>query len=566
MLTGPIVEIILYILIIIFLSPPLGRYMADVFTPGRKNALSWIISPLENFIYVICGVDKDADMDWKTYNACLLVFNFIGFLALFSIQLFQSYLPLNPQKFDGLSWHLALNTAVSFVTNTNWQSYGGESVLSYFTQLFGLTVQNFLSAATGLAVLLAFTRGIAAGNGKVGLGNFWTDMTRAVLYILLPFSLVCAIFFAGQGVVQNLSPYIPAATIESGEVQIIPGGPAASQTAIKQIGSNGGGFFAANGAHPFENPTPLTNFIQLLLILLFPAAIVHLYGYMSGSGRHSDAIFTSMMIIFVIFLSVSLYSELSYNPVLQARAPMEGKEVRFGAESSVLWSVATTSASNGSVNCMHESLSPVSGMLALLNIALGGVVFGGIGAGMYTMLLFVIMSVFIAGLMIGRTPEYFGKKIESYEIKLVTLAILAPAVVTLLFSAAAVSCSAGLASISCPGPHGLSEALYAFTSAAGNNGSAFAGLKSDTPFYNVLLAIAMLVGRFCVITPVLAIAGSMAPKKTTPVSAGTFPVDGFSFVCLLCSVILIIGALTFFPALTLGPAAEHFLMKSGAAF
>lgn len=568
MRTGPMIEIVLYISLIVFLSRPLGRYMADVFTGEGRNGLSWLLLPFENFIYRICGIDKDSAMDWKTYNACVLVFNFFGFLALFLIQIFQSYLPLNPQKFADLPWDLALNTAVSFTTNTNWQSYSGEAVMSYFTQLFGLTVQNFLSAATGIAVLLAFARGLAAKSetGRPGLGNFWVDMTRSVLYVLLPFSLVCAIIFAGQGVVQNISPYIPASTVESGETQFIPGGPAASQVAIKQIGSNGGGFFGTNGAHPFENPTPLTNFIQLLLILLFPAAIVHLYGYLTGARKHSDAVFAAMMIIFVLFLAASLFSELSFNPVVNAAAPMEGKETRFGPESSVLWSVATTAASNGSVNCMHESLSPISGMVALLNIALGGVIFGGVGAGMYTMLLLVIMSVFIAGLMIGRTPEYLGKKIEAYEIKLVTLAILAPAVITLLFSAAAVAYSGGAGQISSPGPHGLSEILYAFVSAAGNNGSAFAGLKSDTVFYNILLAVAMLIGRFCVITPVLAIAGSMAPKKITPFSAGTFPVDGFSFICLLCSVILIMGALTFFPALTLGPVAEHFLMRSGVAF
>ncbi len=505
-----------------------------------------------------------AEMNWKTYTISLLVFNFFGFLFLFLLLMFQAYLPLNPQHLPGTSWHLSLNTAVSFMTNTNWQSYSGETTLGYLVQMLGLTVQNFLSAATGMAVFVALMRGLTRKTTS-DLGNFWVDLTRSVVYILLPLSIVLAILLVGQGVVQSFSPYVKATTLQGTE-QIIPLGPAASQIAIKQLGTNGGGFFGANSAHPFENPTPFSNFLEMLAILLIPSALTFTYGRFAGSNRKGWTLFTVMFIFFTIALLFSLYSEYSNNPVLNIAGSMEGKETRFGVANSVLWSVATTAASNGSVNAMHDSLSPMSGMIAMFNIMLGEVIFGGVGSGLYGMIIFVILTVFISGLMVGRTPEFLGKKVEAFEVKMAMIAVLAPSLVILLFSAWACISTAGLQGLNYSGPHGLSEILYAFSSAGGNNGSAFAGLGTNTVFYNISLAAGMLIGRFGVIIPVMAIAGNMASKKITPLSSGTFRTDNWVFVILLTGVILIVGGLTFFPALALGPMVEHFLMISGISF
>jgi potassium-transporting ATPase potassium-binding subunit len=556
-------QLALFFGVLIAAVPLLGAYMAKVFS-GERNALSPVVGPIERVIYRLSGVDPAIEMRWTTYAAALLVFNLLGFSVMLILQLVQQALPLNPQNLPAVSPVLAFNTAVSFVTNTNWQSYAGETTLSYATQLLGLTAQNFVSAATGIAVILALTRGLARRSAAT-LGNFWADLIRATLYVLLPLSIVLALILVGQGVVQTFSPYAQATTLNGG-TQIIPLGPAASQIAIKQLGTNGGGFFNANSAHPFENPTPLSNFLEMLSILLIPAALTYTYGRLVGSQKQGWAIFAAMLILFGIGLSVSLAAETSFNPGFGTATVMEGKEVRLGIVNSVLWANATTAASNGSVNAMHSSLAPLTGFVAMLNIMLGEVIFGGVGAGLYGMLLFVILTVFIAGLMVGRTPEYLGKKIEAAEIKLAMIAILAPSAAILVMSAVASVSAAGLASISNNGPHGLSEILYAFSSAAGNNGSAFAGLKANTDFYNILLAIAMLIGRFGVIVPALAIGGTMVSKKFTPPSAGTFPTDSPLFIVLLIAIVLIVGALTFFPALSLGPLIEQFLMQAGRGF
>lgn len=558
-----VIQVAIFILTLVILTPVLGRYMARVYMDERhmmKPVFSW----LENLIYRSCRIDRNGEMNWKTYTGSLLIFNFLGLGIVFLLMILQNYLPFNPQHLPGTSWHLTLNTAVSFMTNTNWQSYSGETTLSYFVQMLGLAVQNFLSAATGMAVLVAVMRGLTrktTGN----LGNFWVDLTRSIVYILLPLSVVLAILLAGQGVVQSFSPYVKAITLQGTE-QIIPLGPAASQIAIKQLGTNGGGFFGANSAHPFENPTPFSNFLEMLAILLIPSALTFTYGRFAGSNRKGWTLFIVMFILFISMLFTSLYSEFSNNPISGITGSMEGKETRFGVASSILWSVATTSASNGSVNAMHDSLSPISGMIAMFNIMLGEVIFGGVGAGMYGMIIFVILTVFISGLMVGRTPELLGKKIEAYEVKMAIIAVLAPSLVILLFSAWACLVPAGLKALNSAGPHGLSEIFYAFSSAAGNNGSAFAGLYTNTAFYNVSMSVGMLIGRFGVIIPVMAIAGNMVLKKITPPSSGTFKTDNWLFVILLISVILIVGGLTFFPALALGPLVEHFLMISGISF
>ncbi|MDP4227679.1 MAG: potassium-transporting ATPase subunit KdpA [Bacteroidota bacterium] len=557
------VQIITYILALILLSPVLGKYMTKVYT-NDKHLLKPVIGWLEKLVYKITGVDVAEEMNWKTYLVSVLIFNFFGFLVVFLLQLFQQHLPLNPQHLPDVSWHLSLNTAVSFMTNTNWQSYAGETTLSYLVQMLGLTVQNFVSAATGMAIMVALIRGLSSKMSS-NLGNFWVDMTRSVLYILLPLSILFSIILLGQGVVQNFSPYAKAITLQ-GQEQIIPLGPAASQIAIKQLGTNGGGFFNANSAHPFENPTPLSNFLEMLAILLIPASLTFTYGKLAGSVRQGVTIFIVMLILFFSGLSISLYSEHQTNPVLKESSTMEGKETRFGIANSVLWSVVTSDASNGSVNAMHDSLSPLSGMTAMFNIMLGEVIFGGVGSGIYGMVVFIILTVFIAGLMVGRTPEYLGKKIEAFEVKMAIIAVLAPSVVILLFSAWACSSPLGLSGLNNAGPHGLSEILYAFTSAAGNNGSAFAGLNANTVFYNLTIALGMLIGRFGVIIPIMAIAGNMASKKITPLSAGTFKTDNWLFAVLLIGVILIVGGLTFFPALALGPVVEHFLMNSAITF
>ena len=492
------------------------------------------------------------------------MFNLVGFVFVFLIQLFQSYLPLNPEHLGDVSWHSAFNTAASFVTNTNWQGYSGEITLSYFVQMLGLAVQNFVSAATGIAVLLALIRGISRKTTEM-LGSFWTDLTRSVLYILLPLSIMLAILLVGQGVVQNLKTYDTVQTLQGAE-QIIPMGPAASQIAIKQLGTNGGGFFGSNSSHPLENPTPFSNLLEMLALLLIPAALTYTYGKMVGNTRQGWAIFTAMIILFVVGLSISLNAELSSNTIFGHLSLMEGKETRLGITNSVLWSTSTTAVSNGSVNAMHDSLSPMAGMVATINMMLGEIIFGGVGAGLYGMIIFIIITVFIAGLMVGRSPEYLGKKVEAFEVKMAILAVLAPAMVILLFSAWASVSSMGLSSLNNAGPHGFSEILYAYSSAAGNNGSAFAGLNANTVFYNLTIGFGMLIGRFVIIISVLAIAGNMAKKKITPPSAGTFHTDNWLFIGLLISVILIVGGLTFFPALSLGPIVEHLLMSSGITF
>jgi potassium-transporting ATPase potassium-binding subunit len=558
-----IAQVALYLGLLIALTPVLGWFMAKVFS-GERTFLTPVLRPLEKFIYRLAGIDENAEMRWSTYTTALLKFNFLGFIVLFVMQLIQGKLPLNPQGLSGVPAVLAFNTAVSFMTNTNWQSYAGETTVSYFTQVLGLAVQNFLSAATGIAVLLGLTRGLARRSAQT-IGNFWVDLVRSTVYILLPLSFILAIVLVGQGVVQTFAPAAQIETLE-GYSQTIPLGPAASQVAIKQLGTNGGGFFNANSAHPLENPTPLSNFLQMLSILLIPAALTFTYGKMIGSTRQGRAIFAAMMVLFLAGLAVSLWSEYSYNPVTGVSAAMEGKETRFGVTNSVLWANATTSASNGSVNAMHSSLSPLVGLVAMLNMMLGEVIFGGVGAGLYGMLVFVILTVFIAGLMVGRTPEYLGKKIEAFEVKMAMVAVIAPSFVILLFSAIACVTNAGLSSLANKGPHGLSEILYAFASAAGNNGSAFAGLNGNTDFYNIMIGVAMLIGRFAIIIPALAIAGSMAGKKTAPFSAGTFQTDNATFVALLIAIVIIVGALTFFPAISLGPLIEHFLMLAGRRF
>jgi K+-transporting ATPase ATPase A chain len=558
-----IAQVVCYLGLLIVLTPVLGRFMAKVFN-GERTWVTPLLRPSEKFIYRLAGIDEKAEMRWSTYTFALLAFNFLGFLIVFFIQLMQAKLPLNPQGLPAVPAALAFNTAVSFMTNTNWQSYAGETTVSYFTQLLGLAVQNFLRAATGIAVLLALIRGLSRRSMQT-IGNFWVDLVRSTLYVLLPLSFILAIVLVGQGVVQTFSSATHFETIE-GYGQTIPLGPAASQVAIKQLGTNGGGFFNANSAHPIENPTPLSNFLQMLSILLIPAALTYTYGKMVGSKRQGWAIFAAMMVLFLAGLVVSLWAEYSANPVTGMSTAMEGKEVRFGVANSVLWATATTSASNGSVNAMHSSLSPLAGLVAMLNIMLGEVIFGGVGAGLYGMLIFVILTVFIAGLMVGRTPEYLGKKIEAFEVKMSMAAVIAPSFLILVFSAIASVSDAGLSSLANKGPHGLSEIFYAFSSAAGNNGSAFAGLNANTAFYNILLGVAMLIGRFVVIVPVLAIAGNMVGKKVAPFSAGTFQTDNAAFAALLVTIVIIVGALTFFPALSLGPLVEHFLMIGGRSF
>ncbi|MGK5090777.1 potassium-transporting ATPase subunit KdpA [Deltaproteobacteria bacterium TL4] len=556
-------QIILYLGLLIGLTPVLGSFMAKVFQ-GQRHILSPVLGRVETGIYRVSGVDPQEEMTWKHYAGALLLFNAMGFVIVFLLQVFQQGLPLNPQNLPNVSWHSAFNTAISFMTNTNWQSYAGETTRSYLTQMLGLTVQNFVSAATGVAVLLALIRGLIKRQSST-IGNFWVDLTRCSLYVLLPLSLIFALILVNQGVPETFLASETVTSLEQ-QSQTIPLGPAASQIAIKQIGSNGGGFYNANSSHPLENPTPLSNFLQALALLLIAAALTYTYGTMVGAQRQGWAIFAAMFFLFIVGLSVSLWAEYQPHPVTQVVVNMEGKETRLGITNSVLWSTATTAASNGSVNAMHSSLSPLAGMVALLNIMLGEVIFGGVGAGLYGMLMFVLLTVFIAGLMVGRTPEYLGKKIEAAEIKMVMLAILIPNATILLFASLCAMTDVGLVSLSHKGPHGLSEILYAVSSAAGNNGSAFAGLNADTEFYNVLLGVAMLLGRFGIILPVLAIAGSLARKKIIPASAGTFATDGMLFVGLLISVVLIIGALTFFPVLSLGPIVEHLLMILGRSF
>lgn len=543
-----------FLVLLVALTPVLGAYMANVFSGRSKKGPARL---LEVFIYQTCGIKESAQMTAREYMTALMTFNLFGILTVFLIQLLQGYLPLNPQHLPGVEWSSALNTAISFVTNTNWQGYGGESTMSYFTQMTALTVQNFLSAATGLAVAIVLARGISARSTK-NLGSFWVDATRGILYVLIPLSLIFAVVLVGQGVIQNFDSYVHVTDVE-GAQQVLPMGPIASQEAIKILGTNGGGYLNANSAHPFENPTPLTNFLQMLAMLIIPAALTYTFGSLVGSRKHGWTIFSSMMVLFLGILALALAAENSWGV-------MEGKEVRFGVFNSVLFGMATTSASCGAINALHSSFSPLTGGLAMLNMMLGEVIWGGVGAGLYGMLLFVLMTVFLAGLMVGRTPEYLGKKIEAREMTMVILAMLAPSAVILIGTGISLISPVGLASLANSGPHGLSEILYAFTSAAANNGSAFAGLNANTLYYNLMLAFTMFVGRFAIILPIIEVAGLLAAKKYSPPSPGTFEVDTPLFGALLIVVILVVGGLTFFPALSLGPVIEHFLMLQGKTF
>jgi K+-transporting ATPase ATPase A chain len=524
--------------------------------------------PRETFIYRLCGIDAAQEMDWKQYLFAMLWFNLIGLLAVYLIQRCQFFLPLNPQSFTAPSADLAFNTAVSFASNTNWQSYGGETTMSYFTQMAALTVQNFISAATGMSLLIAFTRGIAGRESK-NLGNFWVDTVRGILYILLPLSLVFSVFLVSQGVIQNFKPYEsmtplqPTQQVQSAP-QLIPMGPAASQIAIKQLGTNGGGFFNTNSAHPFENPTPLTNFLELLAILLIPAALCYTFGIMVNDKKQGWAILISMLVIFIPFLGVAMIAEHQGNPALTQlgieASNMEGKEVRFGVTSSALWATATTAASNGSVNAMLDSFTPLGGLVPLWMMHLGEVIFGGVGSGLYGMLMLIIITVFVAGLMVGRTPEYLGKKIEPYEMKMASISVLIMPLTVLIFTGVGVATKVGLSSIANPGAHGFTEILYAFSSMGNNNGSAFAGLNANTPFYNIVGGIAMLISRYWLAIPTLALAGSLVEKKIIPSTSGTLRTHTPLFIMLLVGVTLILGALSFLPALALGPIVEHLML------
>ncbi|MGB5105191.1 MAG: potassium-transporting ATPase subunit KdpA [Candidatus Zixiibacteriota bacterium] len=562
MIANDFLQIAALLAALLILTPILGRLCHSVLT-AQGPKLPRPFRSIERIVYKLCSINPDTEMNWKQYASALLLFNLGGFTILFLLQMLQGVLPLNPQNLPAPSWHSALNTAVSFVTNTNWQSYAGETTLSYLTQMVGLTVQNFVSAATGIAVMAALARGISRKTSNT-IGNFWADMTRSTVHILLPLAVVWTLVLVGQGVVQNVDAYQTATTIE-GKEQVLPMGPGASQIAIKQLGTNGGGFFNTNSAHPYENPTPLSNWFEVLAILMLPAALVYTFGLMVGSRKHAWILYGVMMLMLIAFIGISAYGEFSHNNALGV-AHLEGKEARLGIVNSIIWSNFTTVASNGSVNAMHSSLSPITGGIAMFNIMLGEIIFGGVGAGMYGMILFVLLAVFLAGLMVGRTPEYFGKKIEALEMRWTTIAIILPCALILIGSAIACSTTVGLSSLANRGPHGLSEILYAFTSASGNNGSAFAGLNANTPFYNVSLALCMLLARFGVILPVLVIAGSLVRKKSTPMTAGSFSTEGMTFGLILIATILIVGALTFFPVLALGPILEHLLMLTGTTF
>ncbi|KQS88020.1 MULTISPECIES: potassium-transporting ATPase subunit KdpA [unclassified Rhizobium] len=561
------IQILIFCGIVILLVKPLGGYMTRVFT-GERTLLSPLFGPLERGLYRIAGTGEKEEQHWTSYVFAMLLFNLAGVLVLYLLQRFQGVLPYNPASMGAVGPELAFNTATSFVTNTNWQNYGGESTMSYLVQMAGLTVQNFASAATGMAIAIALIRGFARASGK-SIGNFWVDMTRATLYILLPLCLVLTLVFVALGVPQTLGNYVTATTIE-GAQQVIALGPVASQLAIKMLGTNGGGFFNVNSAHPFENPDAISNLIQMVAIFAIGAGFTNVFGRMVGNQRQGWAIFATMGVLFVAGVIFTYWAEAAGNPLVHAMGieggNMEGKEVRFGIVLSSLFAVITTAASCGAVNAMHGSFTALGGLIPMINMELGEVIVGGVGAGFYGILMFVILTVFVAGLMVGRTPEYLGKKIEAKEVKMAVLAILILPVAMLGFTAIAVILPTGVASIGNAGPHGFSEILYAYTSAAANNGSAFGGLTGNTSWYNITLGIAMLMGRFLVIIPALAIAGSLVMKKTVPASAGTFPTHGPLFVGLLCGVILIVGGLTFFPALALGPIVEHLAMISGQTF
>jgi K+-transporting ATPase ATPase A chain len=561
------IQILIYCVLVTALVVPLGWYMTRVFN-GERTFLSPVLRPVELVLYWAAGVDEKREQHWVTYAIAMLLFNAAGFLLLYAILRLQHLLPFNPADMSAVPPDLSFNTAVSFATNTNWQNYGGESTLSYFTQMAGLTVHNFVSAATGIALAIALIRGFARASMRT-IGNFWVDLTRCTLYVLLPISIVLALFLICQGMPQTLGAYVDATTLEGGK-QTIAVGPVASQIAIKMLGTNGGGFFNANAAHPFENPGAISNLVQMVAIFTIGAALTNVFGRMVGNQRQGWAIFAVMGILFLAGVFVAYWAEARGNDFLTAMGlaggNMEGKEVRFGILNSSLFAVITTAASCGAVNAMHDSFTPLGGMIPLINMELGEIIIGGVGAGTYGMLLFVILSVFVAGLMVGRTPEYVGKKIEAKEVKMAMLAILILPLMMLGLTAIAVVYPPAVASMGNPGPHGFSEVLYAFVSQTANNGSAFGGLTGNTPFYNLTGGVAMLVGRFWMIIPAMAIAGSLAAKKTVPPSAGTFPTTGGLFVGLTVGVILIVGGLTFFPALALGPIVEHFAMTAGTLF
>lgn len=595
-----ILQIGIFFLLVLVLTKPMGIYLKAVYE-GKGGPLRGVFGPIERLIYKLLRVDPTAEMNWKQYGIAMLLFSLVSTLGLYLIQRLQGLLPLNPQEFAGPSEGSSFNTAISFVTNTNWQGYAGESTMSYLTQMAGLSVQNFASAAVGMALAVVFIRGISRFETD-RLGNFWADLTRGTLYVLLPLSLAAAVFFVSQGVIQNFKPYETVSLTDSFFVKVdkkdaegnividssgenvmedktidsqtIAHGPVASQLAIKMLGTNGGGFFNANSAHPFENPTPLSNLVQMLLIFLIPAGFTYMLGMMVGSQGHGWAVFGAMSVLFLAGVFITYSAEATGNPIFPATADqavvggnMEGKETRFGVANSALFAVVTTGASCGAVNAMHDSFTPVGGMVPMVNILLGEVIFGGVGAGMYGILVFVILTVFIAGLMVGRTPEYLGKKVEAYDVQMAMLyALIFPLVILTLTAISATSSEFGLTSLNNQGAHGLSEIFYAFTSATGNNGSAFAGLNANTAWYNTTLGVAMLIGRFLMIVPMLAIAGNLARKKKAPASIGTFPVNTPLFATLLVSVVLIVGALTFFPALSLSPILEHFQMHAGEVF
>jgi potassium-transporting ATPase potassium-binding subunit len=560
-------QIILYCAIIAALVKPLGWYMTRVFN-GERTFLSPILRPVETGLYWIGGVDEQREQHWLTYTVAMLLFHVGGFLILYAVLRLQAILPFNPAGQSAVAEDLSFNTTISFLTNTNWQNYGGESTMSYLSQMLGLTHQNFLSAATGIALAVALIRGFARSSMRT-VGNFWVDVTRTTLYVLLPTCIVYALFLVWQGMPQTLSPYVDATTLE-GAKQTIAVGPVASQVAIKMLGTNGGGFFNANAAHPFENPTALSNFVQMLSIFLIGAALTNVFGRMVGNQRQGWAILAVMGVLFLAGVTVTYWAEANGTTALNALGltggNMEGKEVRFGIIASSMFAVITTDASCGAVNAMHDSLTALGGMIPLINMQLGEIIVGGVGAGLYGMLLFVVLAIFVAGLMVGRTPEYVGKKIEAREVKMAMLAILVLPLMYLGWTAVAVVLPSAVASMNNAGPHGFTEVLYAYTSATGNNGSAFAGLNGNTFFYNLTLASAMFVGRFFMIVPAMAIAGSLAGKKSIPPSAGTFPTTGSLFVGLVVGVILIIGGLTFFPALALGPIVEHLAMTAGTLY
>jgi K+-transporting ATPase ATPase A chain len=584
-------QILFFLALVLAVTKPLGVFMAHVFN-REKTVMDPVLRPIERLLYRVTGVDEDHEMRWTEYAISMLLFSLVSMLVLYLMERLQGYLPLNPQNFGAVSpAHVAFNTAASFTTNTNWQAYSGESTMSYFTQMAGLAYHNFVSAAVGIALAIAFIRGIARRRAET-IGNFWVDLVRGCLWVLLPFSVVGALLLVSQGVVQNLRPYDKVSLLEPQRVtttgtdgkpaittvteQTIAQGPVASQEIIKEWGTNGGGFFNANSAHPFENPTPLSNLIELFSIFAVSAGLTYTLGRMTGSQRHGWAVWAAMAILFLAGVTTAYWAEARGNPLLagtdqrvspaQSGGNMEGKEVRFGIANTALWATVTTDASCGAINGWHDSFTPLGGMVPLVNIMLSEVIFGGVGAGMYGMLIYIVLAVFIAGLMVGRTPEYLGKKIEAYDVKMAMLVVLIFPLLILVFSGISTVNGLGTSSISNPGPHGLSQILYAFTSGAGNNGSAFGGLAANTPWYDVTIALSMLAGRFLMIIPMLAIAGNLAGKKYVPPSLGTFPVTTPLFTVLLIGVILIVGALTFFPALSLGPILEHLLMGVGKTF